>query len=261
MPRKNEILQELTEISPFLCKIENSHLFAVPSQYFEQLPSKIWATIQKEEMLAEDEPFRFSAIPAIIQDIPNNYFNTLSEKIFSNIQKDNVGEELSDFPLLVSLKGKNVFTVPQGYFENVAEGILTNITTGKEGKVVSINRGKVVSMHSTWWKAAAAAVIAGIIGVSSYFVVNNAGSQDQSTYVNSGNQYNTTEQVKVAIASLSDDEIADYLENHGNILDNDLLLKDINTQELPTTEDYLLDDNALNNYLNKIGALEAEKLN
>lgn len=266
MPRINEILQELQDISPFLSNIERGNPFAVPSQYFDQLSSKIMATIQNEEILAvteEETLFRFSAIPAVIQDVPDNYFNSLSEKIIFNIKKEEIGEELKDFPLLVSLKGENVFTIPQGYFENKAEEIMEKIPTVEQGKVVSINRGKVIPMYSKWWKAAVAAVIAGVIAIGSLVVLNNPEPQGQSTYMTSENQLKTSEQVKIAIASLSDDEIADYLEDHGSILDNDLLIKDVSTQGLPTQEDYLLDDNALNNYLNEIGAsaLGVQKIN
>ncbi|MEO6820775.1 MAG: hypothetical protein ABI266_04970 [Ginsengibacter sp.] len=260
MPSKKEILKELEEISPLLCTIDRGHLFSVPFQYFEQLPAHILSTIQRQES-EEEGQFKFSDIPGIVQDIPGDYFTTLSEKIFSKIKEEEIEDELSDFPLLVSLKGKNLFTVPEGYFENSAKEIAAKVTTNKTGIVVSINSGKVISMKSTWWKASAAAIIAGVVAVSSYFLVNNPSSDVQSTYLTAQNNYKTPNQVNEAIATLSDDEIAAYLEDNGSILDNDLLIKDVNTQELPAIEDYLLDDNTLNNYLNKIGASGVSKIN
>lgn len=261
MPNKKEILNELKEISPLLCKIENDNPFTVPSQYFEQLSSNILSAIKNDELRSTDiTSFDFGSIPAISRDLPDNYFESFSSKILSTIKRNELKEELNAYPLLLSLKEKNVFTVPKGYFENIATEISEKISGENNGKVVSINRGKVVSMKSTWWKAAAAAVIAGVVAVSSYFVMDNPAPAVQTSYVSSANEYKTPEQVNVAIASLSDDEIADYLEDHGNILDNDLLIKDVSTQGLPSPEDYLLDDNALNNYLNEIGASSAQKL-
>ena len=261
MPSKIEILNELKEISPLLCTIERNNPFTVPNQYFENLPSKIMANIQLEELITEDEfEFTFSKIPATAGAVPNNYFETLSDKILSGIKKEELAE-LNEFPLLNSLKGINVFTVPAGYFEEKAEKIVERVSNDGQGKVVSIGRAKVVSMQSAWWKSAAAAVIAGVVALSSYFLINNQSARQPSTYVASQTQIKTTDDVNVALASLSDDEIADYLEDHGSILDNDLLIKDVSSKGLPAVTDYLLDDNTLNNYLNKIGASDAQKLN
>ena len=262
MPDKIEILNELKEISPLLYNIGKDNPFAVPSGYFEQLPIIIMATIHGEGFKEKNEDqFIFSNIPSVKRDIPGDYFESLSGKIMANIKKDESYEELHEFPLLVSLKGYNVFTVPHAYFENTADDIINKIPKEDTGKIVSINRGKLISMNSTWWKAASAAVIAGVIAVSSYFVMDIQAPAVQTSYVSANNKYTSTEQVNLAIASLTDDEIADYLEDHGNILDNNLLIKDVSTKGLPAPEDYLLDDNTLNNYLNEIGALNAQKIN
>jgi len=73
-------------------------------------------------------------------------------------------------------------------------------------------------------------------------------------YIKSSFQYKTPEQVDEGIASLSDDEIAKYLEKHGNIMDNETLIKEVDVNKLPDPTDYLTDDDALNNYLNAIDA-------
>ena len=67
-------------------------------------------------------------------------------------------------------------------------------------------------------------------------------------------QYKTTEQLDKGIASLSDDEIAKYLEKNGNIMDEENISKNMDTTGLPSPEDYLIDENALNNYLNDVNA-------
>jgi hypothetical protein len=67
-------------------------------------------------------------------------------------------------------------------------------------------------------------------------------------------QYKTPEQVDKGIASLSDDEIVKYLEKNGTILDEETISKNVDTTELPSADDYLINENALNNYLNEINA-------
>jgi hypothetical protein len=72
-------------------------------------------------------------------------------------------------------------------------------------------------------------------------------------------QYKTPKQLQQGIASLTDDEIAKYLEKNTTILDDESLIKNTDTKELPTQDDYLLDDNALNNYLQKINVESTNK--
>ena len=60
--------------------------------------------------------------------------------------------------------------------------------------------------------------------------------------------------IKEKWGRLSDDEIAKYLEKNGNIMDEENISKNMDTTGLPSPEDYLIDENALNNYLNDVNA-------
>ena len=53
---------------------------------------------------------------------------------------------------------------------------------------------------------------------------------------------------------LSDDDIIKYLEKNGNIMDNELLTNNTDVSEMPNQDDYLNDENTLNQYLDKIDA-------
>ena len=97
----------------------------------------------------------------------------------------------------------------------------------------------------------AAALIAGIMLVGALFFFN-LGSNRVSPYLAAAKQYQTSSQITEGIASLKAGDIISYLESHGNIIDNDVILNNIDTDGLPTEFDYLIDDNALNNYLDKI---------
>lgn len=254
MEKSTEILNELRSISPILAEMEKVNVFSVPEGYFIDLDKKIATTV----FLQQDEK-------NIFQKVPEGYFDSLSSKIVSRIKEE---EESGDSeiesisPALHYLKEEKVFTVPEGYFDNLSDRILNKIK-GENAKVVSFNSAK------KWWKYAAAAVIAGIITITSMQLFKSqnsnygkniaATSANVPAYVQLASQYKTTKQIDQGIASLTDDEIAKYLEKNTTILDDETLTKNTDTKELPTLDDYLLDNNALDNYLQKINVESTNK--
>lgn len=245
MKSSTEILNELNAISPALAEIDKVNVFSVPEGYFIGLEEKIATTV----FLQQDKKTTF-------QKVPEGYFESLSSKILSKIkEKESAEEEIKSIsPALHYLKEENVFDIPEGYFDELSSKILSRIK-GEKTKIVSITSGR------KWWKYAAAAVVAGIITIFSFIFFNNQNqdaaknnlaSSGMPAYMQLAAQYKTTTEINQGIASLSDDEIAKYLEKNTNILDDEDLIKNTDTKELPTPDDYLIDDNALNNYLQKI---------
>ena len=117
--------------------------------------------------------------------------------------------------------------------------------------------------RNTWRKIAAAAVVTGIIAISSLQIFNNVSNQDNTKaviiassdfpdYMKQSYQFKTEEQLDLGIAKLSEDDIIKYLEKNGNVMDNDLLLNNTDVNELPEEADYLTNENTLNSYLDKI---------
>lgn len=261
MNRSKDILNELESISPFLAGIEKANVFSVPNDYFNELAERIttYTILNKNENINVSKPETLK--------VPEGYFDTLSDNILAKIKRseaETTEEELRQLsPLLYSLKDKNVFTTPAGYFENLSNNVLNKLNH-KSTKIVSINKVK------TWWKYAAAAVITGAIAISSLEIFNSSPDMKKNTsivtestglpdYIKSSFQYKTPGQVDEGISTLSDDAIVKYLEKHGNIMDDETLSNDVDTKELPATTDYLIDDNALNNYLNTIDAKSEDK--
>lgn len=247
MKESTEILNELKAISPALAAMEKVNVFSVPEGYFIGLDNKIATTVFLQQGKKTD-----------FQKVPEGYFDSLSSKILSKIKEEEEsaeGEIKSISPALHYLKEENVFEIPEGYFDNLSSKILSRIKS-ENTKVISLNSSR------KWWKYAAAAVVAGIITIFSYQLFNtqNPGSNQTSIIASAGmpeylqlaSQYKTVAQINQGIASLSDDEIASYLERNTTILDDEALIKNTDTKELPTADDYLIDDNALNNYLQKI---------
>lgn len=256
MEISKEILNELQTISPALAAIEKMNVFQIPDGYFTGLDKRICTIV----FLHQDE--RNKDI-----DVPSGYFDELSSKILSKIksaESDNAQEETRIIsPALYYLKNENVFTIPENYFENLSNKISDKLNN-KKAKVISISVGR------KWWKYAAAAVVAGAITVGSLQIFNNKSAPANDNqfagiitntpdYVQLSSKYKTPDQLDSGIASLTDDEIASYLEKHGSILDEGSLAKDIDTTELPSTDDYLIDENTLNNFLNTIDAQSPNK--
>ena len=260
MDHSAKILQELETVSPFLAAMEKVNVFRSPEGYFNDFPERMVTYV-----LAEAEEISFPKNDTL--QAPQGYFDTLSDRILSKIkstEEQDENEELKKlFPVVFSLKGKNVFTVPPHYFERFGSTLLHQLKM-KPAKIVSINKA------GRWWKYAAAAVVMAAMAAGSLFNFNNSRKSNEKSsvftasnetpgYIQSSFQYKTPEQINEGIATLSDDEIIKYLEKHGNILDNEALANGVDTKELPAATDYLTDDNALNNYLKKIDTKITDK--
>jgi hypothetical protein len=254
MNEENKILEELREISSILASVEKKNVFTVPENYFENLAEKISLhTFLHETKKRQAENW---------QGVPAGYFDTLSSQILTKIKREEA-ENAEESTFLSSLKDKNVFTVPEGYFDNLSENIISKIDR-PAAKVIPISSAK------NWWKYAAAAVVTGAIAVSSLQIFYRSPdmtknhtavtqSSDLPDYIQSSFQYKTAQQLDEGIASLSPDEIAKYLENNGNILDDEMLSNDVDPNSLPSEIDYLSDENTLNKYLNSLNTSGANK--
>ena len=253
MKKSTEILDELKNIAPRLSEMEKVNVFQVPEGYFMDLNERILTNV----FINQNEKNS-------LQQVPEGYFDSLSTRILSRIKQEESAESeiKSISPALHYLKGEQVFKVPEGYFDDLSDRILKRIK-GQSGKVVYLDSVK------KWWKYAAAAVVAVVITVASLQIFRSPGSKDGKTlaaasenlpgYVQLASKYQTPRQLDQGIASLSDDEIAKYLERTTTILDDENLSKNTDTRELPTPDDYLMDDHALDNYLQKINAESSNK--
>lgn len=256
MTNSTEILNELKAISPLLAGLEKVNVYQVPVGYFDKLEERIASFA----ILNSSNQSLLNKTNA--QQVPEGYFDSLSTNILAKIKKlypETADEELQNFPMLLSLKKENVFKVPAGYFENFSETV-----TGK----IKPATAKVIIMksRSSWLKIAAAAVVTGAIAITSLNIFNRSSNQDNAgtqvaatssvmpAFIKEAFQFKTEQEVDAGIAKLSDDDIIKYLEKNGNVMDNELLMKNTDVSELPSQSDYLLDENTLNSYLDKIDA-------
>src|SRR5436190_5416983 len=115
MENRNDILNELKELSPFITGIEKINVFTVPGGYFDRLPGDILASLNEgNNSLINPFPGQSSF------EVPTSYFDTLATDILSKIKaqnSDNASDELRALsPMLYSIQNENVFEIPAGYF-------------------------------------------------------------------------------------------------------------------------------------------------
>jgi hypothetical protein len=233
-----EILQELKQISPLLADMGKPNPFSVPEGYFDVLTVDILKNVNTTHTKA------FT--------VPQGYFENLSSNILNKIKKeDNAAEELRQLsPMLYAIQNENVLSVPTGYFNQLENAVLENVLL-TQAMVIPIKRNFV-------WKYAVAAVITGVIGLSSVMFLNktenNLPAESNIPYTELAAQFKNESQLKEGIAKLSDEEIIAFLETTTNTADTEMLTQGIEEKELPAQNEYLLNDEVLQKYLNTTNA-------
>ena len=227
----SKINAESKEELGVLDEIGRKNVFAVPTGYFEILPGEVMAgiaTANLENVAGKTNVF----------SIPEGYFETLN---------DEVSAERATVELRKMTGQSNVFSVPSGYFENLTGEILNKVTGERPA-------AKVVQMHPRRFslpKLAVAASIATVMAVSAWFKLNNsdANSIDQSTLADAKEILQSNSFDKV-LNSLTDEEITGYLEEKGQNVNAALVAAAAaNDTDLPAEEDYIFDENTLNEFL------------
>lgn len=287
MNSSNDIWNELNELSPLLAGLEKRNVFTVPAGYFESLAPTVLMSIKEETggllesisshsslsvpqgyfdtlagnilnkiKAAETETTELKELSTVVYDIPKtnvftvpqDYFENLADTILNKAtQHHNAATELKTLsPLLHTLQNKNVFTVPEGYFESLSATVL-NKTKPQEAKVVMMGKRST----TTIFKYAVAAVFTGVMALGVYKFTNNSG-KNNSDAVAIGTQIAKDNKFDEELSKVSDDDIIKYLQANGNEVDVAVVANTVDENELPTQEDYLTDDKALDKYLDNI---------
>lgn len=189
--------------------------------------------------------------------VPAGYFDSLADDILLRIGAERAAsspkEELELLsPLLSGMNKRMPFSTPEGYFENLAAKVRIGEKEEKGGKVVGLFDTKNV------FRYAAAAVVAGVIALSTWFMLKQPEETVNQYALNTDSSIQKDLQKKVS--ELSENEIASFIENGSGIFtfensvpgveinedDVLLMLADISDQEL---EKYL-DQNTLKEKFN-----------
>ena len=145
--------------------------------------------------------------------------------------------------MLYSIQNENVFEVPSGYFKNLSNNILDKVKP--QPKVIKMQR-----RSSIFFKYAVAAAFTGVMALGVFkFTASDDKATELPAYVTAGLQ---VEDVDQELAKIPDADIMQYLEANGTDVKAAMVANSTDKNELPSQEEYLLDDNTLDNYLNSI---------
>jgi hypothetical protein len=228
-----DILQELQELNSLLTGMDRVNVFTVPEGYFETLSAIIL----------------FNNKVDLGQAVPQGYFDQLADNILNKIKTlqstETSADELRQLsPMLYSIQDSNVFEVPAGYFDSVSDAV--NARIKPQAPVVRMG------IRASFMKYAAAAVVVCFLTLGIFKIAHKSidGTQvatlDPS--IQKGKMMND-KQFNDALNNLSADEIAGYLEKNGNEADIAELSANIDDNNLPKQDDYILDQTALEKYL------------
>ena len=243
MENRIDILNELKELSPALAALQNVHVFTVPDGYFEYLSTDILLGIENAHGSAT------LSSSEIGRDIPVGYFDSLAGSILNKIKAQDVEDAAAEIrtlsPMLYSIQNENVFEVPQGYFKNLTESVVNKVNP--QPKVISLQR-----RSSTFLKYAVAAAFTGMMALGVFKFTNKTDVDFTITlpeYVTAGLKVND---VDSELAKIADADIVKFLEADGTDIKAAVVANSIDKNELPSEEDYLMDEKALDKYLNSI---------
>lgn len=240
MENKEYILNELMELSKTVASINKVNVFTVPDGYFSFLPDDIMLGIKTENGLVTGTTTTTGA------HVPAGYFDSLANNILQKIktgQTQTAAEEIRALsPMLYSIQSENVFDVPAGYFSNTANEILHKARP--KARVVKLQK-----RSSTFLKYAVAAVFTGAMAMAVFKFTGNSNKNILPQYVKEGMQIND---VDGELSKISDADIVKYLEETGTDVKAAIVANSVDENVLPSQEDYLQDEKALDKYLNSI---------
>ena len=245
MKQHEDILNELQEISPAVAGVPYVNVFRVDAGYFAGIGAELKARI------AADQAYALKNI-----SVPEGYFDGLAANILQKIKREEhvtVAEEMAALsPVISAIGNANVFTVPQGYFEQLS--FTAKVETAK---VIKMNPLRSV------FKYAAAAVITGLLGISIINLTDNDATVETNNPVIQTASVAKTENVmrtandiiqkgsfENEFNTISDEDIEQYLTESGQDVNAALVASSTDDATLPEATDYLFDENTLDEYLN-----------
>jgi hypothetical protein len=233
MLERENILNELNAISTLVASVPRVNVYRVDENYFDGIRAELQARIIASNFVTPQQNL----------DVPAGYFENLPTNILAKIKEQESNpvfiemEGLSS--TIASIGNNNVYTVPQGYFEQLA--------------IPTITSAKVVQMGSRSIFKYAAAVFVGLLGFGAMkFIANTKTNNETLAVVKQANEILKTNSFDAAFASVSDKDIEKYLSQNGEDVNAALVASSIDDDNitLPDADDYLLDDKTLDNFLN-----------
>jgi len=161
MQKASEISVELLPISPLLAEAVRINPYRVPEGYFDTLAQEIKAEILVPVILPNSS---FS--------VPDGYFEGLSGQILAKVAKESAGtktdDELAEIaPVLLSIGKRNVYSVPDGYFEKDLVVSVNQLLEKQPARLVTFKRYRHLIQY------AAAAMVAGLLVTGAFMYTDS----------------------------------------------------------------------------------------
>ena len=228
MHKSETILGELKEMTPMLLTL-NKNVYTIPDGYFNHFLAGLMDKIKLQPSWDKSNA---------TYQVPEGYFDNFSASVIEKIQKEDNSscyEELAQIaPLLNTINKKEVYSVPEGYFNDIE--IVIPAVKKTLGKVISLGIARRMVSY------AAAAVIAIVLVTGAVFFRTNSSSLDVSKELNKVSNAELNNYLDTAHSVSFLDEPTNLSQDVPNIQEN---LKLLNDQEL---QQYL-DDNSLEDNL------------
>jgi hypothetical protein len=228
MAERENILNELNTISTVVAGIPRINVYKVHQDYFDGLRAELQARIIASNFNKQDNNMK----------VPEGYFENLPSAILQKIKAAEKSEIEILSPTIASIGNKNVYSVPQGYFEQLSFVKST---------------AKVIKMGSrSIFKYAAAAVVTGLLGLSIFTFVNKSTklSNENAAVVKAGNDILKKGSFDKELETITDKDLENYLSSNGEDVSAALVASTIDEDDkLPDAAEYFLDENTLDNFL------------
>jgi hypothetical protein len=234
MTEKENISNELNALSPFLAATPIVNAYKVDANYFDGIRAELQARIIAD------------SFSTTIQEktVPASYFENLPASILQKIKATENNEILTELetisPVIANISNENVYEIPHGYFDN--------IRFTEKSRVVGINHTR------AFFKYAAAAVIISVISLGIFKYSNSSLTDNASTasptVIKQADDILKKDSFDKELETLSDKDLEKYLSQTGDDVNAGLVASTIYNDALPDTDDYLFDDNTLDNFLN-----------
>ena len=239
MDNRIDILNEIKALSPLLAGMEKVNVFTVPEGYFDFLSDDVFAVLREDKFSRlETDSLVSTAV------VPDGYFDSLADHILDRIKaqhnESGIRELRNLSPMLYSIQNENVFTVPHNYFELLSEKIINKIKP-QQSKVITMRK-----RSSTFIKYAVAASFTGMMALG-VFKFSGSPATVIPEYVTDGLKFHNVDE---ELSQISDVDIIKYLQANGENVDAETVAnKTLDEKDLPSQVDYLMDDKALDKYL------------
>ena len=195
MNSRKQIQEELTELKSLLPLEKGPEVYSVPQGYFEGFAASVLQKLKAEpaESVSEELHSISSLLAGISKkmpfSVPENYFTENTEGLSGLVSEEVMPDFLQENKQLP-------YTVPAGYFENLPQAVLIKVNP-KEAKVIPISSSR------KWMRYAAAAIITGVIAISSVLYFGNNQSVDPASQPG--------EWVAKKLKNVPDKEIDDFI--------------------------------------------------